>query len=103
MPFVTAAYCLWQGADARSPGMGGPDAVADAIVHDAAAGADRFRRWVSVHIWSTHVLPDGTKVTGVGAAAALADRLQARGVRVVRPDELLLRIRHERRSSASLR
>ena len=103
VPFVTAAYCLWQGADARSPGMGGPDAVADAIVHDAAAGADRFRRWVSVHIWSTHVLPDGTKVTGVGAAAALADRLQARGVRVVRPDELLLRIRHERRSSASLR
>ena len=28
--------------------------------------------------------------------AALADRLQARGIRVVRPDELLHRIRHER-------
>jgi len=35
-------------------------------------------------------------VTGVGAAAALADRLEAQGIRVVRPDELLHRIRHER-------
>ena len=72
-------------------------------MHDAAAGNAPFLRWVSVHIWSTHVLPDGTKVTGVAAAAALADRLQARGVRVVRPDELLLRIRRERPSSASPR
>jgi hypothetical protein len=51
---------------------------------------------VSVHVWSSHELADGTKVTGVGAAAALAERLEARGIRVVRPDELLHRIRHER-------
>jgi hypothetical protein len=30
------------------------------------------------------------------SAAALADRLEARGIRVVRPDELLHRIRRER-------
>ena len=96
VPFVTAAYCLWQGMDGKHPGMGGPDAVADAIARDAAASTGPFARWVSVHIWSTHELPDGTKVTGVGAAAALADRLEARGIRVVRPDELLHRIRRER-------
>ena len=96
VPFVTAGYCLWQGMDGKHPGMGGPDAVTDAIVRDAAASTGPFARWVSVHIWSTHELPDGTKVTGVGAAAALADRLEARGIRVVRPDELLHRIRRER-------
>jgi len=103
VPFVTAGYCLWNDAAAKYPGMGGPDAVADAIARDAAADADagQFARWVSVHIWSTHTLSDGTKVTGVGAAAALADRLAARGVRVVRPDELLHRIRHERACTAS--
>ena len=98
VPFVTAGYCLWAGEEAKHPGMGGPDAVADAIARDAAASAGPFARWVSVHIWSTHELPDGTKVTGVGAAAALADRLEARGIRVVRPDELLHRIRHERKA-----
>ncbi len=96
VPFVTAGYCLWQGMDGKHPGMGGPDAVVDAIVRDAAASTAPFTRWVSVHIWSTHELADGTKVTGVGAAAALADRLEARGIRVVRPDELLHRIRRER-------
>ena len=35
-------------------------------------------------------------MTGVGAAAALAERLKARDIRVVRPDELLHRIRRER-------
>ena len=100
VPFVTAAYCLWQGMDGKHPGMGGPDAVVDAIARDAAASTAPFARWVSVHIWSTHELADGTKVTGVGAAAALADRLQARGIRVVRPDELLHRIRRERAAAA---
>jgi hypothetical protein len=98
VPFVTAGYCLWAGEEAKHPGMGGPDAVADAIARDAAASAGPFARWVSVHIWSTHELADGTRVTGVGAAAALADRLEARGIRVVRPDELLHRIRHERKA-----
>ena len=96
VPFVTAGYCLWQGMDGKHPGMGGPDTVVNAIVRDAAASTGPFARWVSVHIWSTHELADGTKVTGVGAAAALADRLEARGIRVVRPDELLHRIRRER-------
>ncbi len=103
VPFVTAGYCLWNDAAANHAGMGGPDAVADAIARDVAATAEagQFARWVSVHIWSTHTLPDGTKVTGLGAAAALADRLEARGVRVVRPDELLHRIRHERMAATS--
>ena len=70
--------------------------MTDAIARDAAASTGPFTRWVSVHVWSTHELADGTKVTGVGAAAALADRLEARGIRVVRPDELLHRIRRER-------
>jgi hypothetical protein len=96
VPFVTAGYCLWAGMDGKHPGMGGPDAVADAIVRDAAASAAPFTRWVSVHVWSSHELADGTKVTGVGTAAALAERLEARGIRVVRPDELLHKIRRER-------
>lgn len=97
VPFVTAGYCLWQGMETKHPGMGGPDAVAEAIVRDSAASVEPFTRWVSVHAWSSYELPDGTTVTGVGAAAALADRLQSCGIRVVRPDELLHRIRHERK------
>ena len=68
----------------------------------AAASTAPFTRWVSVHAWSSHELADGTKVTGVGAAAALADRLKARGIRVVRPDELLHRIRDERDGTPAL-
>ena len=96
VPFVTAGYCLWQNMESKHPGMGGPDSVADAIARDSAASVEPFHRWVSVHVWSSFVLTDATTVTGVGAAAALADQLQARGIRVVRPDELLHRIRYER-------
>lgn len=102
VPFVTAGYCLWAGMDGQHPGMGGPDAVADAIAHDAAASAAPFTRWVSVHVWSSHELAAGSKVTGVAAAAALAERLEARGIRVVRPDELLHRIRRERDGTPAL-
>ena len=55
--------------------MGGPDAVADAIARDAAASTAPFTRWVSVHVWSSHELTDGSKVMGVGAAFIMPSTL----------------------------
>lgn len=90
IPAVTARYALW--ANLKRPRTAGPIELAQLI--NLECGKGQSLAWTSVHAWSRHINPEsGAEEQGLGPVGWCVDRIDAKTVRVVRPEELLWRLR----------